>query len=165
MKAIAQQPRPLVLAREGVASGDGRHPTVERGIEAGDLRHVWIVAPDRLDRRERLRQMIGVDRDQRAQVVEQRGGEPFRLAMALPAVDDPVPDRRHIQRRALLAQPIGERGERGGVIGQIALRIEERLASCVGDPQSRVLVPDPLGEQRDFAPLVGLGAVDRRFQA
>ena len=44
MESVAHDPIVRVLGRQRVVLRDGRHVAVERGVEAGDLRHIGIGA-------------------------------------------------------------------------------------------------------------------------
>jgi hypothetical protein len=69
---------------------------VECGVEASHLRDRWVRPAHGLDRRDRLGKVVGIDRHQCPEIGDHPGGDPLRLAVAVSAVDDPVPDRRQV---------------------------------------------------------------------
>ena len=68
----------------------------------------------------------------------------MRQAVAIPAVDDPVPDRRQVVPvEPPVSQPTQEGVKRGGVIRQIISALVEGLAAVVGEAHTIASVPDP----------------------
>jgi hypothetical protein len=100
---------------------------VERGVEAGHRRYVGERATDRVQRRQRLRLVKRSEGDQVAQRLGDFFVDRHRLAEALAAVDDPVPD-------GVRAPELGERRiEARGVGRQVAAA--EQLVSGTEQPQ------------------------------
>jgi hypothetical protein len=78
--------------RQGVHLSDARQGAMEGGVEAGDLRQVGIALAEAIDQRERLRQMVRIDRDEPAQLVQQRAIDQLWGAEPCAAMDDAMRD-------------------------------------------------------------------------
>src|SRR5215204_4275101 len=125
------------LPRKRVEPGDAGHPAVECGVEASHLRDRRVGPAHGLDCCDCLRKMVGVDRHQCPEIGDQIGGDPLRLAVAVPAVDDPVPSRRQVVPvEPPISQPTHQGVERGGVIRQIIPALVEGLAAGVSEAQA-----------------------------
>jgi hypothetical protein len=75
---------------------------------------------------------------------DQPGGDPLRLAVAVPAVDDPVPDSRQVVSvEPPISQPTHQGVQRGGVIRQIISALIEGLAAGVREAHAGAPAPDP----------------------
>ena len=97
--------------RDRVGRGRGRHPGMERGVEAGHGRHV---RQDRLHRGQGGERLGLVERGevgQRLEVRLDRVVDADRAAIARPAVDDPVADRPR-PRRSRRSRPRSPRRPR-----------------------------------------------------
>jgi len=117
VEAVADDASFRKIARERVEPGDAGHPAVERGVEAGHLRDRRVRAAHGLDRRYRLGKMVGVDRYQCPEIGDHLGRDSLRLAVAVPAVDDPVTDRRQVVPvESPIPQPTQQGVQRSGVV-------------------------------------------------
>src|SRR5215211_4107309 len=96
VEAVADDALLCELPRKRVEPGDAGHPAVECGVKANYLRDRRVGSAHGFDRRDRVRKMVGIDRYQCPEIGDHLGGDSLRLAVAVPAVDDPVPDRRQV---------------------------------------------------------------------
>jgi len=88
--------------------------------------------------------MVGVDRHQCPEIGDQLGSNPWRLAVAVPAVDDPVPDcRQVVPVEPPISQPTQQGIERGDVVRQIIPALFEGFAAGVREAQTAAPAPDP----------------------
>jgi hypothetical protein len=131
-------------ARQGVDPGDAGHPTVEGCIKACYLRDRRIGLGDRFDGRQRLGHVIGISRDQRPQVIENLSGNSLGFAVAVPAVDDPVPYRHQVPIPTLYPQSVEQGTQSGAVIRQSIPILLEGITSKVLEAQPATRRPDPL---------------------
>ena len=69
---------------------------MECGVEASNLWDHRVRAAHRLDRRDHLGKLVRIDRHQCPEISDYLRGDPLRLAVAVPAVDYPVPERRQV---------------------------------------------------------------------
>ena len=82
VKAVTLDPHPVVFPRDRQQPGHPRHLAVERRIETGHLRHGGPPAADRLHQCDLVRHVIGVERADAPQFVEQFLRDPFRPRVA-----------------------------------------------------------------------------------
>ena len=99
-KRIRQAMKPVAPQTGGVVRLGNRQPprdvgqiAMERGVEAGDLRHAGTQRLERLDERDFIGQVVGRKRHQPVERVEQRPGHDLRLDIVRSAVHEPVSDR------------------------------------------------------------------------
>jgi hypothetical protein len=117
---------------------------VECGVEANHLRDRRVGPAHGLDCRDCLGKVVGVDRHQCPEIGDHPGGDPLRLAVAVPAVDDAVPDRRQVVPvEPPISQPTQQSVECGGVVRQTVPVLLERIAAGVSEAQTAALAPDP----------------------
>src|SRR5215208_4264186 len=144
VEAVADDALLCELPRKRVEPGDAGHPAVECGVEANYLRDRRVGSAHGFDRRYRLGKVVWIDRHQCPEIGDQLWGDPLRLAVAVPTVDNPVSDRRQIVPvEPPISQPTHEGVERGGVIRQIIPNLVEGLAAGVSEAQAAALAPDP----------------------
>jgi hypothetical protein len=114
-------------------------------VETSHLRDSRVRAAHGVDRRDRLGKVVGGDRHRSPEIGDHPGGNPSRLAVAVPAADDPAPDRRQqfVPVESLISQPTHQGIQRGGVIRQTVPALVEGLAAAVSEAQAAAPAPDP----------------------
>jgi hypothetical protein len=120
---------------------DRRQGSVERRVEARDVGEARSRRRDRLDGSDRLRQVIGRELFQTAQVVEHLGRDTYRRCIVRAAVHDPVSHR--IESAAcFLSDEIEELRERvavrpgGSPVGRRRVPGPGDLEAAAGQPES-----------------------------
>ena len=128
-------------ARQGHELGDGRLAAMEAGVEAGHLRHVGQPLGHRVDGGQVVRLMERGERRQLAQLVEDLRRHDRRPGEVRAAVDDAMPDAEHAGAAVALAQPRGQRVERGAPVAhaRVELGVDQALARVAldGEPRRR----------------------------
>ena len=164
MEAVPADARRRQRARQGKTRGLGRHGVVECGVEAGDLREFRTRCGECADRREIVRQVKRIERDQSPQCFQQRRRDQFRSDVLGPAVNDAMSDG--VQTRIAemivdeLQQAIQRRVE---VPGRAAGFAEHGAVRVAGDEMRRRVEVFDLAPSRDGQRSADI--VERELQA
>jgi hypothetical protein len=134
VKAVATHARIPVARRQGVHLRDAWQGAMKCRVETGDLRNVGMTLGDAIDQREGLRQMVRIDRDEPAELVQQRAIDQLRGAEPRAAVDDTM--RHGFEGRVVRGQRRQHTIQRGRVVRHVA----RADALDVGGREQRVAV-------------------------
>ena len=122
-KRIRQSVKPVpphslrfVAARDRQQLGHARQVMVKSRVETGHLGQVGKAAMKRLGQQDLLRQMLGIERTEPAQLLNHFRGDPLRLAEFRPAMHHAMPHRRQCVMPAAFLDPIHQSAHRRRVI-------------------------------------------------
>jgi hypothetical protein len=126
---------------------------MKRRVEAGDLRNRRIRVGAHLDRGKRVRQMLGIEGHQLAQIDQHVRRQHRRRAMCASAVHEAMPDsaRRHLG--VLMLQPFKKRARRRLVGVKIGRSVEDGDGIAVHDPHAAARLTDPSDLASEHQPL------------
>jgi hypothetical protein len=154
VEAVAPDPLRLVLPRNGQEPAHARQITVERGVEARDLRQTGESARAGLDQRDPGGEMLGIEGADAPQLIQEFGRDLGGREEARAPVHDAVPDR--LDDEAPGRERVDHEGKRSGMVRRRDL---PTLTAVEG--QGRVRAPDPLDLPAQAAP-GGLAWRERR---
>ena len=136
---------------------DGRHPSVERGVEARDLRERGEVGAHSIDARERRRQVEWGERHEGPQRNEKLRRDSLRRGMAGSAMDDAMTDP--VERRERRS---GEhRAQRRAGVRKCAQLVAEHPCRSVANREAPLAEADPFDHARRDP---GLVLVERHLE-
>jgi hypothetical protein len=143
MKAIALNALRGVAARNRQLPGNERHASMKRGVEANDLRQFSVAMPQSLDEFELARQVLGIERNDVLQLVQQLLRDEFGRRVQH-AMHHTMPDAVDGLEPWLRFQPIDQKIDGRDVFLVLNLDVGWRGVDPLLDSQARVAAADAL---------------------
>ncbi len=121
MKPVALDALAVVFSGNRQNPRHARHLPMKGRIEAGHLRQAGRPPRHGFDHGDFHGQMIGIEGADAPQFVEQLGRNPFGLRIALPPMNNPMPDGGKLAQAESLLEPIEQMAGRLAVAGGLDL--------------------------------------------
>ena len=165
MKAAPQDTFLLDPSGQCVHLGHARHRAVERRVETGNLGNVREAATYRFDGVDCLRQMIGIDRNERSKGCNYLPGHESWLGVLRAAMHHAMPDATEGSAHIALIEVLQHSDQRFAMVVYGASLIEDHSAGRIDDVKPAVGTSDPLDFCRQLDACCLAAVVEPRLQA
>ena len=133
------------------------------GVEAGDLGKIGQALAKGFDGADRLRQVLGIDRDERGQISDEGRADLFRFPMVGAAMDDAMADASQTGVEVMIVNLDNEPLEGRTMIGKYCWDGLHRLIAN-GNRRLARIVADSFNREHGNAIEIIRAVVQRRFQ-